>query len=129
MIRTNEELAAAFAQWLRVLNLSKTVLYSYPHMVEKFAASLSGRAMLDATRDDVRAFGASFASVAMRAQAIYALRAFYDFLNLGGLTRRNPAREVCVPKRPPPRIRFIPTPEQMCKFLEGIGRHDDGEEA
>jgi site-specific recombinase XerD len=125
--RSNDQLAEAFENWLRALNFSPSVVTRYPRTVRQFAATLGGRSVLDAERSDVRAFGANRHSVFCRAEAVRALRRFYDFLALGDLTRRNVAREVAIPKLPPPKIPLVPSPEEMREFLDGIGKHGNGE--
>jgi site-specific recombinase XerD len=117
--RSNDALAESFGTWLKVLGRSRSVIYSRPHTVRKFAETLSGRSLLGADRSDVRAFAAAHSSVSMRAQAIWSLRVFYDFLRFGDLTRRNPAREVCVPKLPQ-RIPVVPTVEEVERLLRAV---------
>jgi site-specific recombinase XerD len=124
--RTNDQFVEAFRTYLVVLHLSSTVATEYPRNVKKFAASLDGRSLLDATRDDVRAFGASFSSVAMRHLAMLALRRFFDFLQAGGVTVRNPAREVLLPKRPQ-RIPRVPSVEEVARLLQAVEEVANGE--
>jgi site-specific recombinase XerD len=117
--RSNDALAESFGTWLKILGRSRSTIYTRPRAVRKFAATLDGRSLLTAGQSDVRAFAACERSLFMRAQAIWSLRVFYDFLRFGGLTRRNPAREVCVPKLPQ-RIPRVPTIEEVARLLQVV---------
>lgn len=94
----NEELVRRFSRWLFALNYSRCVLDKYPRTVRRFAAFLFPRKVVKVTHFDVQEFLAHSAAKGQRPKLVreqlYALRVFFDFLNLGGLVKWAPPRVV-----------------------------------
>jgi site-specific recombinase XerD len=97
-IFSNAQLVERFATWLFACGRAKSSQAHYAATARHFASSLDGRSLVSATPTDVRSFLVSMfyrklARTTMQG-VIYNLRAFYDFLILGGVMRVNPARAV-----------------------------------
>ena len=105
----NEELVRRFSRWLFALNYSSCVLDKYPRTVRRFSAFLYPRKVLKVTHFDVQEFLAYSAAKGQTPKLVreqlYALRVFFDFLNLGGLVKWVPPRVV----RMRPLQRHIPS--------------------
>lgn len=116
----NEEMASRFSRWLVALNYSKCALDQYPRTVRRFSAFLYPRKLLKVTHLDVQEFLARSAAKGQTPrlirQQLYALRVFFDFLNLGGLIKWVPPRMV----KMRPMQRHIPkvlTQDQLDRVL------------
>lgn len=94
----NEELANRFSRWLGVQGYSACTLYRYPRTVRRFASFIRPTDFLNVTHFDVQEFLAQSAAQGKTPKLIrgelYALRIFFDFLNLGGLIKWAPPRMV-----------------------------------
>jgi integrase/recombinase XerC len=94
----NEELTRRFTQWLLVQRYSACTRYRYPRTVRKFSSFISQKKVLDVTHLDVQEFLGKSAADGVSQKALrgelYALRVFFDFLNLGGLVKWVPPRMV-----------------------------------
>lgn len=116
----NEELARRSSRWLFALNYSPCVLSKYPRTVRRFSAFLYSRKVLKLTHFDVQESLAHSAAIGQTPtlirEQLYALRVFFDFLNLGGLVKWVPPRVVRM--RPLQRhIPPVPTKGQIDKVL------------
>jgi integrase/recombinase XerC len=116
----NEEMASRFSRWLVALNYSKCALDKYPRTIRRFSAFLHPTKLLKVTHLDVQEFLARSAATGQAPKLIreqlYALRIFFDFLNLGGLIKWVPPRMV----KMRPMQRHIPrvlTQDQLHKVL------------
>ena len=94
----NEELTNRFSRWLAVQGYSSCVLYRYPRTVRQFTKFMRQTNILNVTHFDIQEFLAESGAQGRTAKAIrgelYALRIFFDFLNLGGLIKWVPPRLV-----------------------------------
>ena len=94
----NEELVRRFSRWLFALNYSQCTLDKYPRTVRRFVAFLHPKKVVKVTHFDVQEFLAYSAAQGKRPRLVrdqlYALRVFFDFLNLGGLVKWAPPRVV-----------------------------------
>ena len=94
----NGELTNRFSRWLGVQGYSSCVLYKYPRTVRQFTKFMGQTNILKVTHFDVQEFLAESAGLGKTPKAIrdqlYALRVFFDFLNLGGLIKWVPPRQV-----------------------------------
>jgi len=94
----NEELTNRFSRWLGVQGYSSCVLYKYPRTVRQFTKFMRQTNILKVTHFDVQEFLAESAALGKTPKGIrdqlYALRVFFDFLNLGGLIKWVPPRQV-----------------------------------
>jgi integrase len=116
----NEEMASRFSRWLVALNYSKCALDKYPRTVRRFSAFLQPTRLLKVTHFDVQEFlarsAASGQAPKLIREQLYALRIFFDFLNLGGLIKWVPPRMV----KMRPMQRHIPkvlTQDQLHRVL------------
>jgi site-specific recombinase XerD len=105
----NGELIQRYGRWLFAQKYSACTQYSYPRAVSQFAEFLKSKSFLKVDHLDVQEFLSQCAIQGgqpryVRGQ-LYALRIFFDFLNLGGLVRWVPPRIV----RMRPIKRYIPT--------------------
>ena len=116
----NEELASRFSRWLVALDYSKCARDKYPRTVRRFSTFLHPTRLLKVTHLDVQEFLATSAAKGQTPRLIrdqlYALRIFFDFLNLGGLIKWVPPRMVMM--RPVQRhIPRVLTQDQLHKVL------------
>jgi site-specific recombinase XerD len=124
----NEELTRRFSRWLVGLNYSKCVLDKYPRTVRQFSTFLHARKFLKVTHFDIQEFLANSAAKGQTPKLVreqlYALRVFFDFLNLGGLVKWVPPRMV----KMRPMQRHVPkilTQEQLRQVLgAACSRHE-----
>ncbi len=103
--KDNLELAAKFDAWLAAQNYSPHTRRAYATTTGYLCEFICPRSLLELTHFDLREFvtyiykrGLSPSSMAQQG---YALRAFFEFLNLGGLVDSNIARLMKVRKRLP----------------------------
>ncbi len=116
----NEELVRRFSRWLFALNYSQCTLDKYPRTVRRFVAFLHPKKVIKVTHFDVQEFLAYSAAQGKRPRLVrdqlYALRVFFDFLNLDGLVKWVPPRVVQM--RPLERhVPHVLTKEQVDKLL------------
>jgi len=94
----NEELVRRYRRWLFAQKYSACSQYAYPRAVSQFAEFLKSKSFLEVDHLDVQEFLAECAVHGRQPRSIrgqlYALRIFFDFLNLGGLVRWVPPRVV-----------------------------------
>lgn len=116
----NTELTSRFTRWLFALNYSRVTQDSYPRTARNFAAFMGPKSVLKATHFDVQEF---LAQVAAKSHAVrfvrhelYALRVFFDFLNLGGLVKWAPPRLVTL-RRIERQVPPVLTKEQVDRVL------------
>jgi integrase/recombinase XerC len=107
----NSQLVERYERWLVVQRYALQTRYHYGRSVRKFVAFRAGRGVLETTHLDIQEFLAACASEGASAKRLrgelYALRVFFDFLNLGGLVKWVPPRMV--------KLRSLP--RQVPKFL------------
>ena len=94
----NEELARRYSRWLVVQRYAPSTRYHYARSINRFSAFLGPKEFLKVTHLDVQEFLAvcafdGFSPKGVRGE-LYALRVFFDFLNLGGLVKWVPPRTV-----------------------------------
>lgn len=94
----NRELASRYMRWLVVQRYAAQTRYHYGRSVTKFLAFMQRRCILKATHFDIQEHlgncAASGESPKQVRGELYALRVFFDFLNLGGLVKWVPPRFV-----------------------------------
>ena len=116
----NEELAARYARWLIVQNYSAGTRDIYCRSVRHFTTFMGSTIVTQSGHFDVREFLAARAmtkppSTNLRNE-LYALRVYFDFLNMGGLVKSVIPRFVNV-RRHPPRNPLVLTEEQIHRLL------------
>jgi site-specific recombinase XerD len=116
----NEELVNRFSRWLVALDYSDCAIYKYPRTVHRFAAFIHPAKLLKVNHFDIQEFLALSAAEGQTPKLVrehlYALRVFFDFLNLGGLIKWVPPRMV----KMRPMRRTIPkvlTQDQLNKVM------------
>ena len=99
----NLELVKRYERWLIVQRYAVQTRYHYGRCIHKFVAFCGSRGVLRTNHFDVQEFLAASAAKGASAKAIrgelYALRVFFDFLNLGGLLKwvpRLPGAPACL---------------------------------
>lgn len=123
-----EELTKRYERWLLVQRYAPQTRYYYPRSVRKFTAFLHGKPVLKTTHLDVQEYLAQCAATGQSPKAVrgelYALRVFFDFLNLGGLVKWVPPRNVKL-RRMPRRIPvFLKQTEIHKLFSVARTRHE-----
>src|SRR5215469_13662219 len=105
---SNDQLISRFDKWLQVIGKSSNTRLAYGGTVKQFAAFLVDKPLTAATTPDVRAFIASLFDRNFKSSTIahrlFALRVFYDFLQLGSQVSTAAPRYVQtrkIPKRLP----------------------------
>lgn len=124
----NEELVKRFARWLVVQEYAACTRYRYPRTIRVFSNYLNQKSFQKVTHLDIQEFLAESAAKGNTPKYIrgelYALRVFFDFLNIGGLIKWVPPRMVKLR----PMRRHIPkilTKEQVGKMLGAVAtRHE-----
>lgn len=105
----NEELVLRFGRWLLVQGYAPCTRYRYPRTIRMFSEFLRFRPFQKVNHLDIQEYLAQSATKGNTPKFIrgelYALRVFFDFLNLGGLIKWVPPRMVklrpmrrCIPK-------------------------------
>jgi site-specific recombinase XerD len=94
-----------YEQWLLVQRYAPSTRYAYPRTVRKFTSFLKRKNILKTTHHDIQEYLARCAvdgrSPKHVRSELYALRVFFDFLNLGGLVKWTAPRFVKLrPLRP-----------------------------
>src|SRR5579863_5498340 len=94
----NLELTRRFMRWMEIQHYARGTKHQYQTILSAFRESLGEKLATHATHDDVLEFltceairGRSLRSLHNRLDS---LRVFYDFLKLGGIEHRSPARTV-----------------------------------
>lgn len=124
-IFSNAQLVEKFSVWLQGgCHRAPSTVAGNARAVRGFADYLDGRSLASAARSDVQGFlaaqldrGISRATMHLM---LFALRAFFDLLQLCGLVRLNPARLVSVGKVPKrlPRVLSVEQVEQLIGAVE-----------
>lgn len=98
----NEVLLEKYDKYLTVIQVSPHTRRAYGVWAKRFGAWLDGRNFATATKTEVRAWLATVyerkLKRATQAQAVYAVRSFYRFLELGDQVLFSPPRQVLTPK-------------------------------
>ena len=104
----NFELVARYSRWLFVQRYSASTRYIYLRAIQKFITYIASKPVVDTNHFDIQEFLASSAAQGRTIKAVhgelYALRVFFDFLNLGGLIKFVPPRYIklrALPRRYP----------------------------
>jgi site-specific recombinase XerD len=109
--RQNQKLVDRFDDWLTAKGFARCTRERYVWVATAFVSSLRAKDLKTASRFDVSAYvgehASRKASSQTLAQGIFALRALFDLLVLGGLRHDNPARRIPVPKQPKTLPRFL----------------------
>lgn len=112
----NDKLIERYERWLVVQRYASQTRYHYGRSVRKFSAFRGHSGILETTHLDVQEFLASCAASGESPKgirgALYALRVFFDFLNLGGLIKWVPPRMVKLRRLPRHIPKFL-TQEQI----------------
>ena len=128
-IFSNAQLVEKFSVWLRAgCHRAPSTVASCTRTVRAFAIYLDERPLASGTRSDVQRFLAAQLNrginrVTMRTM-LFALRAFFDFLQLVDLVRVNPARQVSVGKLPE-RLPRVLSPEQVEQLIGAVESNRD----
>lgn len=127
-IFSNGQLIEQFDKWLLECNFSVHTRSSYVRTVRDFAKHLDDRFLIFATNKDIREFLAArldcgLARVTVQ-HTVWNLRSFFDFMHLGGLILRNPARGVSSSKAPQRLPRFL-TEQEVELLIEAARSHRD----
>ncbi len=116
----NLELVKRYERWLVVQRYAVQTRYHYGRCVHKFVAFRGNQGVLGTTHFDVQEFLAASAARGASPKAIrgelYALRVFFDFLNLGGLVKWVPPRTVKL-RRLPRHIPKVLTQKELTAVL------------
>lgn len=117
----NEVLIEKFDRYLLALNYSVCTRSRYGACAKQFSAFLGDRNLVTATACDLREFLASLFArnlhPSTRANALYALRTFYDFLELGGQVGASAPRAVRAPKLPT-RLPHAKSEEEIKRLID-----------
>lgn len=120
----NLELVRRYKLWLVAQRYALGTQNYYIRVLKDFCLFLDARPLTSATDNDVLQFLANEATRGLRLNAIHhelnTLRCFYDFLNIGGIDTRAPARLVRL--RPVRReIPRILTEDEVQRLIAGAG--------
>lgn len=94
----NDELVKRFTRWLLVQGYAPCTRYRYPRTIRIFSTYLQAKQFQEVNHLDIQEFLGESAAQGHTPKFIrgelYALRVFFDFLNLGGLIKWVPPRMV-----------------------------------
>jgi len=94
----NLELAKRYVRWLVVQQYAAQTRYHYGRAITKFLSFVRDKSILKTTHFDIQEYLAVCAASGQSPKGVrselYALRVFFDFLNLGGLVKWVPPRFV-----------------------------------
>jgi integrase/recombinase XerC len=93
-VDANRELVASFVRYMEARGMSAPTIRSYRDSCQRLAETMASRSIVELRRSDIRVFltgllkkGLTQSSVRLHTAA---LRAFYRFIGLSGLTRHDP---------------------------------------
>ena len=124
----NREIVARYGRWLFVQRYSIQTRYIYQKAVKKFISYIDSKSILKTNHFDIREFLANSAAQGSTIKVVhgelYALRVFFDFLNLGGLINWVPPRLIYL--RPLPRRypKIVTKPQIDRLFRAARTRHE-----
>lgn len=121
---SNELLVEKFEQYLAVIKYSAHTRASYVHAVKEFGKFLGDKNLAAVKSLEVKAFLATFydrqLQKATMNSALYALRSFYRFLELGDQVLISPPRQV-LPSKTSKRLPHALSEEEMERMLAAAG--------
>jgi integrase/recombinase XerD len=122
-LNRGDEIVQRYHKWLVVQRYSTSTQFIYSRTVKHFTAFIAPKEFLNTTHFDIQEYLAHSAASGRTPKAIrgelYALRIFFDFLNLGGLIQWVPARMVRL-KRLPRYLPKVPTRKQIGLLLNAV---------
>ena len=118
----NVDLAGRYAKWLVAQKYAAGTRSQYCLAVQEYSKFLGKKSFTKSTHFDVQEFIADRAKLGRSARTLrsllYALRIFFDFLNLGGLIAWTPPRMIR-PRQLEPRVPRVLTREQVNRLFAG----------
>ena len=118
----NSEFASRYAKWLLAQKYAAGTRSQYCLAVKEYSDFLGAKSFTKSTHFDVQEFIADRAKPGRSARTLrsllYALRIFFDFLNLGGLIAWTPPRMIR-PRQLEPRVPRVLTREQVNRLFSG----------
>jgi site-specific recombinase XerD len=124
----NRELVARYGRWLFVQRYSIQTRYLYQKAIEKFISYIDSKSILKTNHFDIREFLANSAAQGSTIKVVhgelYALRGFFDFLNLGGLINWVPPRLVYLRPLPRRHPKIITKPQIDKLFRSARTKHE-----
>jgi len=120
--KLNIDLAGRYAKWLVAQKYAAGTRNQYCLAVKEYSDFLDAKSFTKSTHFDVQEFIADRAKLGRSARTLrsllYALRIFFDFLNLGGLIVWTPPRMIR-PRQLEPRVPRVLTREQVNRLFAG----------
>jgi integrase/recombinase XerD len=123
-IFSTAQLIARFSVWMEACGNAPSTISHYARTVRNFGAFLDGCSVTSAKAEHIRGFLASMLDRGIGRTtmqgALFSLRTFYSFLQLGGFVRINPARQVAAGKAPKrlPRVLSVSEVEKLLIAVE-----------
>jgi integrase/recombinase XerD len=118
--RANKELAEAFERYLISRGLSPQTLRAYMDSVNRYVETLRSTSAVTADRRDIRQFQAGLLKRGLTSNSVrlhtIALRGFYKFISLSGLTKQDPTL-LLSSRKLPERIPRLLTVQEIEKLL------------
>jgi integrase/recombinase XerD len=125
---SNRKFAEAFQRYTLARGLSETYRAEQASRIRDFLRFLGAKHVRDADRLTVRNFLAELAAegrpIGIRVRHIYALRAFYRFLQLAGAVRSSPVQLTPLPKLPRRLPRCLSEQEVTRLIAAAVGSRD-----
>ena len=120
-VEDNLELAAKFDQWLEVQHRSPHTRRAYGTLVRNFCTFINSRSLLECKHFDVREYIAHLykrgLSASSLARQLSGLKAFFDFLQMGGAVPGNIARLI-KGRKVGRRLPLVLTVEEVERLIE-----------
>jgi site-specific recombinase XerD len=124
----NFELLQRYKKWLSDMEYDPKTQGQYVRISHEFCVSLKNRELTEVTHFDIQDFlalkSSSGAALATVHAVFYALRSFFDFLNLGGLLTYAPPRHVHLKPRPE-RVPRVLSRGQVLRLIRAAGNSRD----
>ena len=121
-IHSDDQLVEKFSVWLLGgRHLAASTIATYSRTARQFRTHMIGRSLASTSRSDIQEFlavrlGRGVSRVNLQ-HMVFNLRVFFDFLNVAGLVRANPARQVS-PSKVPRRLPRVLNVTEVAKLIK-----------
>jgi len=124
----NSQLIERFGKWLLICGRAENTRVNYESHVEQFSEFLKGQSLTSVTRMDIQNWLAHLCTRNLKpvtmATKLFALRTFYDFLQMGDQVRTSVPRYVAT-RKVPQRLPHTKSEEEIERLIAAAGNPRD----